>query len=824
MFAKLESFVHAMRRRLSRNEWAIRHLGLTPSEGTSEAPGLLLIQIDGLSRGQLERAMAARRVPFLQRLVKREGYQLQTFYSGLPSTTPAVQAELYYGVRSAVPAFSFFDRVLKKLGRMWDPDWAKAREAECAKQGDGLLRGGSSWSNIYTGGAGQWESHFCAASIGMGDMWRTKKIRNIFVFVVLNLPVALRIAGLITVEFCVGAVDLVRALARGRRPGPELMLLVSRVFVGVGLRELLTVSGEIEVTRGLPIVHINFVGYDEEAHVRGPGSRLAHYSLRGIDRAIKHIVRAAHRSRRRDYAVWIFSDHGQEPTRSFPDEFPGGIEETLRECLELARRHDPAWRARRNSWPSSQWLSRGRITQAWIERERAADLRMQEGEKAFIVAALGPVGHVYFSEPQTDAQRRALAQRLVAQFHVPGVLVRASDGSVTWYHAAGETRVPEGVPGCLPHPPAIRDEIARDLTVFCENPNFGDLVLVGWSPDSETAWSFSPERGAHGGFGPQETQGFALLPANTPLPEGTRHFIRPSALRTAAMYHIGRCETPACRAFEEPRTVVRLMTYNVHGCSGMDGRVSPRRVARVIRGEMPDVVALQELDLGRRRSRAEDQAAIIARELGMHAVFCPTITRGEEHYGHALLSRWPIELVKRARLPHDPSGWWQEPRSAMWARVEVNGVPINVITTHLGLGPYERVLQARALLGREWLAGIPENEPVLVCGDFNALPGSAPYRLLATRLRDAQTPAAGHRPAGTFSSLQPLLRLDHIFLSPQLERDRVRVVRNDVTRVASDHLPLVADLRVARGSDDTPAMSRPAAARHTPAEVPGAQP
>jgi endonuclease/exonuclease/phosphatase family metal-dependent hydrolase len=211
---------------------------------------------------------------------------------------------------------------------------------------------------------------------------------------------------------------------------------------------------------------------------------------------------------------------------------------------------------------------------------------------------------------------------------------------------------------------------------------------------------------------------------------------------------------------------------------------------------MPDIVALQEVDFGRRRSRAEDQASIIARETGMHVVFCPTITRGEEHYGHALLSRYPIEVVKRARLPHDPRSWWQEPRSAIWARVDIGGQTINVITTHLGLGPRERVLQIRALLGDEWIGGIPAPEPVLICGDFNALPGSAPYKLAAGRLRDAQAATGGHRPLGTFSSVQPLVRLDHIFTSPHFERQRVLVVRNDLTRVASDHLPLVADFRI----------------------------
>src|SRR5688572_26780148 len=146
MFAAVEAFARRVRRRLSRSEWAIRHLGFTPSTGTSEEPGILLVQIDGLARVQLERAIAKGRMPFLKRLLTRNHYKTHIFYPGLPTTTPAVQAELYYGVRAAVPAFSFFDRMMKKVGRMWDPDWAKAREAECAKQADGLLKGGSSWS------------------------------------------------------------------------------------------------------------------------------------------------------------------------------------------------------------------------------------------------------------------------------------------------------------------------------------------------------------------------------------------------------------------------------------------------------------------------------------------------------------------------------------------------------------------------------------------------------------------------------------------------------------------------------------------------------
>src|SRR5688500_9979681 len=155
MFAKLESYLHRLRRRLSRSEWAIRHLGLTPSEGTSEEPGVLLLQIDGLSRSQLEHAMSRGRMPFLRRLLKSRTYESHTFYPGIPTTTAAVQAELFYGIRSAVPAFSFKRRDTNEPGRMLYPSWAKDFETSYASKAEGLLRDGSSWSNIYTGGAGQ---------------------------------------------------------------------------------------------------------------------------------------------------------------------------------------------------------------------------------------------------------------------------------------------------------------------------------------------------------------------------------------------------------------------------------------------------------------------------------------------------------------------------------------------------------------------------------------------------------------------------------------------------------------------------------------------
>ena len=88
-----------LRRLVSRNLWAARLLGVRHPPGESAEPGLILIQFDGLSRTQFEKAVSAGRLPFLAKLIKRKHFALETFYSGVPSTTPAVQGEIFFGVK-----------------------------------------------------------------------------------------------------------------------------------------------------------------------------------------------------------------------------------------------------------------------------------------------------------------------------------------------------------------------------------------------------------------------------------------------------------------------------------------------------------------------------------------------------------------------------------------------------------------------------------------------------------------------------------------------------------------------------------------------------
>src|SRR5262249_47994262 len=155
--------------------------------------------------------------------------------------------------------------------------------------------------------------------------------------------------------------------------------------------------------------------------------------------------------------------------------------------------------------------------QKHLEEESYKELITAEEEQLFSVTALGPVGHVYLAQPMSLDEKRALAQWLVVEGRIAGVLLLVASGQIDWGHSRGTCHLPDEAKDFLPHPPARRGEIAHDLITVCEQKYAGDMVLLGWSPDGQP-WTFPLERGAHGGPGVNETAGFALLPAKTRLP------------------------------------------------------------------------------------------------------------------------------------------------------------------------------------------------------------------------------------------------------------------------------------------------------------------
>lgn len=792
MIDRLEVYWRHFRRKLSRSEWAIRLLKLSKSEESPSARGLVMIQIDGLAEKQFLLALQRGNFPFIRRLIKSERYKLHSMYPGLPSSTPAVQGEIFYGVKTAVPAFSFIDRSTGEIEVMLDSRKVAARISEL---GEGLLKGGSAYSDIYA--AGSVENRFCSSNFGFGNLLKDVSPFSRAFLLLTNLYSFVRTCVLLAVEFVLAIFDSFRGFISGQDFVKELKFIPTRVAICVLMREIITISAKIDVTRGLPIVHVNFLGYDEQAHRRGPTSTFAHWALKGIDDAISRIWKTARQSARRDYDIWIYSDHGQEEVIPFPEETGKTIQDAVAAVFnEVADR------------PLSHLEEHG------IQTQRAELLGLRMLRKFFdaegggqdsgygtrvVVTAMGPVGHIYAPQRIDRARRGELAAALVRDAGIPLVLIAEGLHRARAWTPRGEFTLPEQAAEILGSDHPYLDETAIDLVALVHHPDAGDFVISGWRTDKKSI-SFPVENGSHAGPGTQETRAFILAPPDAPLNPLGKPYLRPLDLRHGAMRFLKR---PFDEPDEPPAVItrrpggLRVMTYNVHSCRGMDGKLSPERIARIIAQNEPDIVALQELDVGRARTGSVDQAEAIAQALEMQFHFHPAIHMEEEKYGDAILTRHPMRLVRAAPLPTLNGRRKElEPRGALWVVVEIDGHEIQFINTHLGLRPKERTAQADALLSSDWLSHDACSGPVILCGDFNALPRSTVCKKLCGRLRDVQVGLDGHRPLSTWFGRAPLGRIDHVFTSEAIKILSVEVPKTELTRVASDHLPLIVELEI----------------------------
>ena len=239
----------------------------------------------------------------------------------------------------------------------------------------------------------------------------------------------------------------------------------------------------------------------------------------------------------------------------------------------------------------------------------------------------------------------------------------------------------------------------------------------------------------------------------------------------------------------------RILTYNVHRCVGTDGELDVERVAKVIAVMRPDIVALQELDMFRARTDMVDQAHAIAEQLGMRFHFHPAFRVEEESYGDAILTACPLRVIKAGALPGSNAVRGLEPRGALWVKVDVDGVELDVINTHLGLVPHEQRAQASALVSDQWMGHADCTDPAILLGDFNATSRHGAYKRVAERLRDAQK-VVRRTSLKTFPSRLPMIRIDHVFVSRSVTVTGVHTGRGALVKLASDHVPLAVDFKI----------------------------
>lgn len=225
---------------------------------------------------------------------------------------------------------------------------------------------------------------------------------------------------------------------------------------------------------------------------------------------------------------------------------------------------------------------------------------------------------------------------------------------------------------------------------------------------------------------------------------------------------------------------IAIASYNIHSGIGLDRRCSSSRIARVLKELECDIYALQEVDNQPGDHEESMQLEHFERVLNMKAVPGLRIVRHTGEYGNAILTRLPVLSVQR----HDLSHSWFEPRGALDVQVEVNGQPLRVIATHLGLSRSERGTQWRALMMA--LAEAPAHMPTILLGDMNE------WYPRAMTLREAHR-AFGQPPApAAFPSFAPFLALTRIWVRPRHALLSLDVHRSETARRASDHLPVRA--------------------------------
>jgi endonuclease/exonuclease/phosphatase family metal-dependent hydrolase len=236
---------------------------------------------------------------------------------------------------------------------------------------------------------------------------------------------------------------------------------------------------------------------------------------------------------------------------------------------------------------------------------------------------------------------------------------------------------------------------------------------------------------------------------------------------------------------------LRVVTWNVHSCIGTDGRLDPARVASVLSDLEADVIGLQEVDSRQAHPTGHDQLPFLAERLGMYALAGPNLRDDRGELGNGLLTRVPPSSHELIDL--SVAGF--EARGAIDARLplELAGLRLRVLVTHLGLTGAERAIQVGAL--REHIERGSGFDAMLLLGDFNewrprpfAGPGLAPSPFpVSSRVR-------------AFPSRLPVLRLDRLLAWPEPRRFEVRAIRARPARIASDHLPIVADVEWGDGA------------------------
>ena len=497
-------------------------------------PGLLVVQIDGLSLPVLNHAIRGGRVPVLGGLVRDGGATLHPWVALLPPTTPASQAGILHGRNDGIAGFRWYEKSSNRLLVANHPDDA-AEIVRRVSDGSGLLAdNGASIGNLLTGDAPR--SYLTMATIGEGKPDDNGRRLRGFLAGSVNYP---RLLVLMIGEMAKELYQAERQRDRSVEPRMRrgLQYAVERAVTNIALRTVSTAFVIEEMFCQTPTIYVDYTGYDAIAHRCGPERAEAIDALAGIDRAIGSLVKAA-RYTARAYRLVVLSDHGQCLGATFSQRYGQPLEAIIAALLPRSMTVmgttdsiESAGIGRR----IAAELGRGPGLGSLVARLLPSALRPFRGSAKpsataapdVVVASSGSLAHVYFTS-QPDRMTEAtiethyphVIEGLARHPGIGALMVRSASGNALVLGPQGRLDLTTGRLDGLDPLDAYGPRAAENLLHLDGLSNVGDLILLGaLDRVSEEVLGFEELIGSHGGLGGWQAEPFILCPETLPLTE-----------------------------------------------------------------------------------------------------------------------------------------------------------------------------------------------------------------------------------------------------------------------------------------------------------------
>jgi uncharacterized membrane protein YvlD (DUF360 family) len=520
-----------------------RQLALRWSDAmTSDRPGVVIVQIDGLSHSVLTHQLRAGRIPNMARWIRDGRMRLVPWNVMLPSQTSASQAGILHGNNDDIPAFRWWEKTTQRLLVSNHPRDALEIQRRVSN-GEGLLSAdGASIGNLLTGDAARSYVTMASLSDPRQGLGQTRAYAVFFVSPHSYLH-SIVLGGFETMKEIVQAYRQRRA-AMEPRMHRGLPYPLMRAATNVLLRQLNSSLVIEEMYRGTPVIYVDFTDYDEIAHHSGPERSETLDSLDGIDRVLGLLEKAA-ADAPRPYRFVVLSDHGQSLGATFLQRYGHSLESVVRAAMGGA---SSVVAATGQAEEGSQLralgfdLARARGVIGGIVRsiaslrprnEHSAEEVTVDGETRraitdtpeVVVCASGNLGLVYFPmlpgrqtlESLQTAYPR-LVDSLVAHPGIGVVLIRSAEhGAIALGHAGRHYLDDDRVEG--EDPLRSYGELAgASLRRLDTMQNCADVAVISMYDEStgEVA-AFEELIGSHGGLGGDQTRAFMLFPAEWPL-------------------------------------------------------------------------------------------------------------------------------------------------------------------------------------------------------------------------------------------------------------------------------------------------------------------